>query len=93
MDVLRHSSTFSPAGADLMRHPSAEDLDAAQQLVESARGDRQGTLATNGQRDQQPYAETNMTTGRTPNTGQTAESDHSNAPMMDDSNGLGQICR
>jgi hypothetical protein len=38
MDPLRPSQPFSTDAPNLLRHPSAEDLDAAHQLVSSARG-------------------------------------------------------
>lgn len=42
MDALPRSSSFNAinGGSNLIRHPSAEDLDAAHQLVSSARGER-----------------------------------------------------
>lgn len=90
MDVLRHSSSFSSAGAVLMRQPSADDLDAAQQLIESARGDRQGTIAAATQRDQ-PYAEPDST--RSPSVSLAPEHDQFDAPMIEEPNSLGQVCR
>lgn len=90
MDVLRHSSSFSSVGAGLMRQPSADDLDAAQQLVESARGDRQGTHAASAQNDP-PYREQDSNT--TPSIGRVPENGQSDASTMDESNGLGQVCR
>lgn len=41
MDSLPRSSSFNPINGNLnlIRHPSAEDLDAAHQLVSSARGE------------------------------------------------------
>jgi hypothetical protein len=38
MDPLRPSHAFASDAPDLLRQPSAEDLDAAHQLVSSARG-------------------------------------------------------
>jgi hypothetical protein len=38
MDPLRTSHPFASDTPDLLRQPSAEDLDAAHQLVSSARG-------------------------------------------------------
>ena len=38
MDPLRPSHNFASGAPDLLRQPSAEDLDAAHQLVSSARG-------------------------------------------------------
>ena len=38
MDPLRPSSSYAAPTPDLLRQPSAEDLDAAHQLVSSARG-------------------------------------------------------
>ena len=90
MNVLRNSSSFSPAGAGLMRQPSADDLDAAQQLVESARGDRQNNHAANAQPDQ-PYPEPGS--AKSPSNGRTPERGHFDAPIADEVNGLGQVCR
>ena len=90
MDVLRDSSSFSSAGAGLMRHPSADDLDAAQQLVESARGDRQVPHAIYTQHDQH-YIEPDSSTS--PSIGQPPENGPSDSSIVDESNGLGQVCR
>ena len=90
MNVLRDSSSFSPAGASVMRQPSADDLDAAQQLVESARGDRQGNHAATAPPDQ-PYSEPDPT--KSPSNGRTPERSHFDAPIADEVNGLGQVCR
>jgi len=50
MDSLQRTSSFGSTGSVLMRHPSAEDLDAAHQLVSSARGERSmGYVARDGQ--------------------------------------------
>ncbi|KIW11960.1 hypothetical protein PV08_09234 [Exophiala spinifera] len=43
MDALPRSASLGPERDSLMRHPSAEDLDAAHQLVSSARGERHGS--------------------------------------------------
>ena len=40
MDALRHSGSHGTGRHSLLREPSAEDLDAAHQLVSSARGER-----------------------------------------------------
>ena len=40
MDALRHAGTNGSDRQSLLREPSAEDLDAAHQLVSSARGER-----------------------------------------------------
>jgi hypothetical protein len=90
MVVQRRSNSFSSAGAGIMRQPSADDLDAAQQLVESARGDRQGIIAAAAQHDQ-PYAEPDST--KTPSISPAAENGQVDAPMMEEANGLGQACR
>jgi hypothetical protein len=90
MEVLRHSVAFPSPGAGLMRHPSADDLDAAQQLIESARGDRQGTIVATAQRDQ-PYVELGST--RSLSVGRVSENDHFDTPMTEETNSLGQVCR
>ncbi|EXJ94525.1 GATA-binding protein, other eukaryote [Capronia coronata CBS 617.96] len=43
MDALPRSASFGSERESLMRQPSAEDLDAARQLVSSARGERTGS--------------------------------------------------
>ncbi|OCT44982.1 GATA factor SREP [Cladophialophora carrionii] len=47
MDPLHHSSSLGSEQDSLMRQPSAEDLDAAHQLVSSALGERHVSHATN----------------------------------------------
>ena len=44
-----HSSFAHPPSSNLMREPSAEDLDAARQLVSSARGAREASSTEHGQ--------------------------------------------
>ncbi len=90
MDVLRQSSSFSSSGAGLMRQPSADDLDAAQQLVESARGERQGTHTSTGQHEQ-TYPDPSIRTS--PDNGQAPEVGQFHAIATEESNGLGQVCR
>ena len=47
MDALQRANSFNSINSrvELMRQPSAEDLDAAHQLVSSARGERSGNFA------------------------------------------------
>ena len=40
MDIMRSAGSKSSESRSLLREPSAEDLDAAHQLVSSARGER-----------------------------------------------------
>jgi hypothetical protein len=47
MDALRRSTSYSSDHPDMLRQPSAEDLDAARQLVSSARGERISPPRTN----------------------------------------------
>ena len=42
MDMLHKATSYQDSDHSIMRQPSAEDLDAAHQLVSSARGERNG---------------------------------------------------
>jgi hypothetical protein len=46
MDVLRSAGSYGSDRQSLLREPSAEDLDAAHQLVSSARGERKNLAPT-----------------------------------------------
>ena len=89
MDAVRSSTACSSIGLGLPRQPSAEDLDAARQLVSSARGGR-----SNGYADEEnglailPGERTN---GRDVGFAGACEADSQlsgEAPV-----GLGQTCR
>jgi hypothetical protein len=47
MDALRRSTSHNSDQPSILRQPSAEDLDAAHQLVSSARGERISPPRTN----------------------------------------------
>ena len=48
MDILRKATSYQESNHNIMRQPSAEDLDAAHQLVSSARGERNGAYVPMG---------------------------------------------
>ena len=94
MDPLRTSHTFNSDAPDLLRQPSAEDLDAAHQLVSSARG-RNGDY---GAHERRPST---MSIDAAPKVGADAEGEaaqrqqgqaRDNAAEEETVN-LGQICR
>lgn len=86
--MATHSHTpFSTVRSDLLRQPSAEDLDAAHQLVSSARGERTGI--TNPQ-DPQPSSTTSQQS--VPPVSGPAESIEQAQPS-DETPQLGQVCR
>ncbi len=94
MDALHHSNSFSSERDSLMRQPSAEDLDAAHQLVSSALGERHvshtshdnhvNTTTQNvsaGQDSSRPAAsEPQLSSGET-------------VEQREDGSTLGQVCR
>lgn len=81
-------SQFSTSRSDLLRQPSAEDLDAAHQLVSSARGERTGI--TNAQ-ESQPVSTTPQQPATLPAVGATESIEQ--AQSSDDTQQLGQVCR
>lgn len=87
MDALQRSASFSSQRDSLMRQPSAEDLDAAHQLVSSARGERHGS--------QQHLAHDNHFRPVSPGPDMTdaprATSELSE--QTEEPSGLGQMCR
>ena len=95
MEPLRASHTFTSDAPDLLRQPSAEDLDAAHQLVSSARG-RNGDYSGHERRhstlsnDMPPRveAESEEEVGR-----QQGQARDSVRGAQDDTVNLGQICR
>lgn len=95
MDALRRSTSYSSDHPDMLRQPSAEDLDAAHQLVSSARGERISPPRTN---------ETNGTStspsvyGIAPSASQPPAEDQqqdvlSESTERDAAGGFNQICR
>lgn len=98
MDALPRSASLGPERESLMRHPSAEDLDAAHQLVSSARGERHGSqpqlsaydghvsdAATEGSHPSRPSPR--------PEAAETPRLSHEQAEQQEDSTVLGQVCR
>ncbi|KAI1611122.1 GATA-binding protein [Exophiala viscosa] len=93
MDTLNHSAKLASERDSLMRQPSAEDLDAAHQLVSSALGERHRSppthdghlsdAATENSRQSQPSPRPNA--DGTHQSGELPE-------VRDDGNGLGQVC-
>jgi hypothetical protein len=100
MDALQHSTSLGPERESLMRQPSAEDLDAARQLVSSARGERHGS-----QSHLTPYdghlSDAATETSRPSRPSPSPRPDAADAPRQsselaeqrDDVSGLGQVCR
>ena len=95
MDALQRSTSFNSQRESLMRQPSAEDLDAAHQLVSSARGGRHASHVTQDSRmsdapsDQGNHRQVNPRPDMT-DAPQTASEV---SEQTEDSSGLGQICR
>lgn len=95
MDALQHSTSFSGQKDSLLRQPSAEDLDAAHQLVSSARGERHGshvvheTHGGEGASDQNYLRRVSPGQDATTVAGTSGES----SEQAEDSSGLGQMCR
>ena len=92
MDPLRPSPSYSAPAPDLLRQPSAEDLDAAHQLVSSARG-RNGEYSGHERRtsllaDENPAR-------ATPRTEDESRGGHEYKEPTQESDGssLGQMCR
>lgn len=95
MDAFQRSSSFGGEGESLLRQPSAEDLDAAHQLVSSARGERHGSNiplenhATDSTTDQNPLP----VSPRPTDAAQSPRPASEQFDQTEDSSGLGQICR
>jgi hypothetical protein len=95
IDALRRSTSYSSDHPDMLRQPSAEDLDAAHQLVSSARGERispprtsesslvQAAPATTSVEQSEPQADTEV---------QQQDGD-SESIERDPAGGFNQICR
>ena len=83
------SHNFSRPGASLLRQPSAEDMDAARQLVSSARGEMTGMNVS-----QEPYQPNTPTRTIDPNApGNDAQSIEQASPLPAEDQQLGQACR
>ncbi len=94
MDPLRMSHTFNSDAPDLLRQPSAEDLDAAHQLVSSARG-RNGDYGANERRPSNTSNDAALrsvadTEGEAAHRQQRQARDNASE---DEAVNLGQICR
>jgi len=95
MDALQHSTTFSGQKDSPLRQPSAEDLDAAHQLVSSARGERHGshvvheTLSGEATSDQSYLRRVSPDQDATNVAATSGEA----SEQAEDSSGLGQMCR
>lgn len=95
MDALNHSATLASERESLMRQPSAEDLDAAHQLVSSALGERHGSHLTHDGHISDTATETSHQSQPSPKP-DGADGTHQSSELIeqrDDGNGLGQVCR
>ncbi|KAK5060020.1 hypothetical protein LTR84_009904 [Exophiala bonariae] len=95
MDALQRSTSFAGQKESLLRQPSAEDLDAAHQLVSSARGERHGshsvtheTLTSEPSPDQ-PYL---RRTSPGQDTTDVMRISGDPSEQTEDASGLGQMC-
>lgn len=90
MDALQRSTSFGQDAPSLLRQPSAEDLDAAHQLVSSARGER-SVVATPPVSQGGDFAAIN----RPPPSPLTAMStgDRTSQEPADEPQTFGQVCR
>ncbi|KIX08298.1 uncharacterized protein Z518_02954 [Rhinocladiella mackenziei CBS 650.93] len=94
MDALQRSASFGSNRESLMRQPSAEDLDAAHQLVSSARGERPKPHITHEGHVSDAATEKSHLDHVSPQPGtQDAPRPSSELPEhREDSSGLGQVC-
>lgn len=90
MDILP-KSTYADSSHSIMRQPSAEDLDAAHQLVSSARGERNGTYVPFSIREQSPA--TQQATAPAAGTDDGRDDRAGQVPESANVTGLEQICR
>jgi hypothetical protein len=94
MDVLRHPTSFTSDGNNLMRQPSAEDLDAAHQLVSSARGERSGSFTVvDGQASDLPDEQMPGASRGSGNGGDESREGPAGEASVETSSGLSQVCR
>lgn len=93
MDALRRSTSHNSDHPSILRQPSAEDLDAAHQLVSSARGERISPPRTNEGHGANPAAAPSGPASRT----DTPERQQQRASIEGDDNltvgGFNQMCR
>ncbi|KIW64313.1 hypothetical protein PV04_09257 [Phialophora macrospora] len=93
MDPLHHSSSLSSERDNLMRQPSAEDLDAAHQLVSSALGERHVSHASHD--GHVNTATENPSSGQASPRSDPPEPNRSPSEITeqrDDASGLAQVC-
>jgi hypothetical protein len=92
MDPLRPSHAFSSDAPDLLRQPSAEDLDAAHQLVSSARG-RNSDYGAHEKRPSLSDDQPSRMNAEAEEDSVRQQEQTRNPPANGDSINLGQICR
>ncbi|RVX70759.1 hypothetical protein B0A52_05410 [Exophiala mesophila] len=93
MDAFQKSTSFGGERENSMRQPSAEDLDAAHQLVSSARGERHGSNLTHDGHNSEPSPEqTHLRVSPRPDVAHSPQPMSENADQVEDTSGLGQIC-
>lgn len=96
MDALQRSTSFGGQKDSLLRQPSAEDLDAAHQLVSSARGERHGSQSvTHESHTGEPSPDQSYLRRTSPGQDTTDVMRMSGEPseQTEDASGLGQMCR
>lgn len=84
------SRIYHANGPNLLRQPSAEDIDAAHQLISSARGERMGTQIT-----PQIHRTSTPTQQPGPDTATFGEDsiEQESPQLPDETQQLGQVCR
>src|SRR5882757_8701941 len=95
MDALQRSTSFGTERESLMRQPSSEELDAAHQLVSSARGERHGSHITHDSLTSDAATENPQLSLVSPRP-EASDVPHSSselAEQREDASGLGQVCR
>ena len=93
MDPLRPSHSFPSDAPDLLRQPSAEDLDAAHQLVSSARGRNSDYGGHEKHIDTLSNDQTLRINAEAAEDAVRQQEQIRISPANDDSINLGQICR
>lgn len=92
MDALHRSTSFGSDREILIRQPSAEDLDAAHQLVSSARGERHGSRITPANEPATDNAHMSRVSP-IPETTDAPRSSSEVSEQREDATGLAQVCR
>jgi len=95
MDALHRSASFGSERESLMRQPSAEDLDAAHNLVASARGERHGSHITHDGHVSDAATENSIASRVSPRP-EATDGLRSSSELFgrrEDASGLGQMCR